>query len=70
MEIEIDDILISREPHSCVVKFVEEVNEGGVLLVDGIQDEWYEIRELYIIDEKYEMLCKKEDRKDINTQTK
>ena len=54
------------------MKFVEEVNEGGILLVDGIKDEWYETEELYVIDEKYQLLCKAEDRKDVgyNTQYK
>lgn len=61
------DVLISMEPHSCVVKFVEEVNEKMILLVDGIQDESYPIDYFYenIIKKKYRLLCSKEDRKDL-----
>lgn len=60
------DILISTKPHSCSVKFVEEVNEELILLVNGIKDESYEIKDFYnrIMGKKYQLLCKKEDRKD------
>lgn len=61
------DILISTKAHSCKVKFVEESNEGMILLVDGVQDESYERHDFFnrIMDKKYKLLCKKEDRKDL-----
>ena len=60
------DILISTKPHSCDVKFVEDSNEGIILLVNGTQDESYETSDFYnrIMDKKYKLLCKKESRKD------
>ena len=60
------DILISTEPHSCSVKFVEEINDELILLVDGVRDESYSIKDFYseVIGKKYRLLCKKEDRKD------
>lgn len=65
MKLKTGDILISREPHSCKVKFVEGADESGVLLVDGIKDEFFEPEEIQFIGHRYKLLCKKEDRKDI-----
>lgn len=65
LDIKAGDVLISKETHSCKVKFVEGADETGILLVDGIQDEFFEPEEFHLIKEKYKLLCKKEDRKDI-----
>jgi hypothetical protein len=65
MDLKMGDILISKEPHSCTVKFVEGADETGVLLVDGVKDEYFEPYEFHLIGEKYKFLCKKEDRQDI-----
>src|SRR5699024_10941610 len=61
------DILISKKkPHSCVVKFVEATDENATLLVDGIQDEFYEGSEtLEYMREEYKVFCFVEDRKDL-----
>jgi 4-hydroxyphenylpyruvate dioxygenase-like putative hemolysin len=59
------DILIPKEKHSCKVKFVEGADDEVILLVDGIKDEVFYKDEFQLIDEKYKLLCKKEDRKDI-----
>lgn len=64
MELKIGDILISKEPHSCEVKFVEGCDESGLLLVNGVKDEYFEPSEYHMVFKKYELLCKKEDRKD------
>lgn len=65
-ELHVGDTLISRKnPYSCRIKFVEDVNENSVLLVDGIQDEFYEgVSELEYMRDEYEVFCFKEDRKD------
>lgn len=65
LDLEEGDVLISRELHSCKVKFVEEVNEDCILLVDGLKDESYEKEEFYLIAQQYEILCKAKDRKDV-----
>lgn len=59
------DILISKERNSCHVKFVEGADEEVILLVDGVKDEIFYKGEFHLIEEKYKMLCKKEDRQDI-----
>ena len=65
MNLKEGDLLISKvDKHSCVVKFVEAADETGVLLVDGVKDEYFEPEEFHLIEEKYQLLCKKEDRKD------
>lgn len=64
MNIKQGDILISRDMHSCVVKFVEGSDESGILLVDGIKDEFYEAEQFGLMHEKYELLVRKEDRLD------
>lgn len=65
MHLKEGDILISNERHSCVVKFVEGVNEEEILLVDGIKDEVFYKEYFHLLTEKYKLLCNKEDRKDI-----
>lgn len=65
MHVNEGDVLIGVGKHSCQVKFVEGADESGVLLVDGIKDEFFEPEEVHLIAEKYQMLCKKEDRKDL-----
>lgn len=62
------DCLISRhDRHTCQVKFVEASDKVGVLLVDGIQDEFYEgEHDLEIMKDRYVVFCFAEDRKDIN----
>lgn len=65
MHIKSGDILIAKGKHSCKVKFVEGADETGVLLVDGVKDEFFAPHELNDMDEKYVLLCRKEDRQDI-----
>lgn len=65
MNLKEGDILISKKPHSCTVKFVEAVDEIGILLVDGVKDEYFVPEEFKLIREKYKLLCKKEDRIDV-----
>lgn len=60
------DLVIEREKHSCNVKFVEGADETGILLVDGVKDEYFEaehggFERFY---DKYKLLCKKEHRED------
>src|SRR5699024_348071 len=66
-ELKEGDILISKKkPHSCIVKFVEATDENATLLVDGIQDEFYEGSEtLEYMREEYKVFCFVEDRKDL-----
>lgn len=64
-EIEYEDVLIEKGKHSCTVKFVEQADEYGILLVDGIKDTHYLRKDIRKIYEKYNMLCKKKDRKDL-----
>jgi hypothetical protein len=60
------DVLISRKPHSCKVKFVESADETGILLVDGIKDEFFDKEEVHLIGYDCKLLCNKEDRKDLS----
>ena len=65
MEFKTGDILINKEPHSCQVKFVEGCDKSGLLLVDGIKDEFFAPHEYHLANRKYQLLCKKEDRQDL-----
>lgn len=65
LDLEVGDVLISKDLHSCKVKFVEDVNENHILLVDGVKDVPYDKEEFYLIAQQYEILCKAEDRRDV-----
>ena len=66
-ELKENDLLISKhDKHSCQVKFVEAADEYGVLLVDGIKDEFYEgEHDLQILQDRYKVICFAENRKDL-----
>src|SRR5699024_3239963 len=66
-ELKEGDCLISKhDRHSCRIKFVEAVDENSVLLVDGVQDEFYEDKHaLELMCDKYKVFCFVEDRKDL-----
>lgn len=58
------DIVVRKEKHSCDVRFVEEVNPAGVLLVNGVEDVFYDTESMERLYDEYELLCEREDRKD------
>lgn len=60
------DLVVERGEHSCNVKFVEGADETGILLVDGVKDEYFEAEDggLERFYEKYKLLCKKENMED------
>lgn len=41
MKLEVGDLVIRKGKHEAKVYFVEAINEDGVLLVNGINDELY-----------------------------
>lgn len=59
------DVLIEKGRHGCLVKFVEEVNEAGVLLVDGTEDVFVSRSEFKRWEERYGLLCRAADRHDV-----
>lgn len=59
------DVLISTEPHSCDVVFVEEVNAEAILLVNGVEDAIYYVHEIPLLEKKFRLLCKKGNREDL-----
>jgi|SRR5690625_45473 len=64
-ELKLGDALIDKhDPFSCDVKFVQYSDVFGVLLANGIRDEFAESNSE--LEDKYRVLCFKEDRKDIN----
>lgn len=59
------DLVIERGKHSCNVKFVEAIDEECILLVSGVRDEVFMKPEFPLFYQKYQLLCKKEDRQDL-----
>lgn len=59
------DILIQKDRHGCGIKFVEEVNEAGVLLVDGTEDAFVPRSEFKRWEEEYALLCRAVNRHDL-----
>lgn len=59
------DIVIQKERHGCGIKFVEEVNRAGVLLVDGTEDVFVSRSDFKRWDEHYALLCRAADRHDL-----
>jgi len=64
MEVKTGDVVIRKLKHSCDVRFVEDADETGILLVNGIKDKFYEPHEFKHFYKDYELLVKKEDRLD------
>jgi len=64
MVVEKGDVVIRRERHSCDVRFVEAVDDTGILLVNGVQDRFYTPVEFDLFEKEYELLVRKEDRLD------
>src|SRR5699024_5639552 len=69
-ELRESDCLISKhDKHSCRIKFVEAIDGNSTLLVDGIEDEFYE-GEPDLLRDRYKVFCFAEDRKDIKEENK
>lgn len=64
MKIKAGDVVIRKLKHSCDVRFVEDADETGILLVNGKKDKYYEFDEFDLFNEEYELLVRKEDRLD------
>lgn len=64
MELRKGDILIEKSRFTCKVKFVEYVDEAGVILVDGTKDESYKVEDYDKMWKKYEVLVRRENRED------
>lgn len=64
MRVKEGDVVIRNMKHSCDVRFVEAADETGILLVNGIKDQYYEPEEFDDFYDKYELLVRKEDRLD------
>ena len=60
------DLVIRKGKHSCDIRFVEGADETGILLVNGIKDEFYEPKEFDLFEATYQMLCRRESRLDIH----
>lgn len=58
------DIVIKKEKHSCDIRVVEGADETGILLVNGVQDKFYESFEIHLFENEYELLVREEDRLD------
>lgn len=65
MGIKEGDIVIEKGKHSCNIKIVEGSDETGILLVNGIKDEFFYPDEFHLFHQKYQLLCKKESRLDL-----
>jgi hypothetical protein len=59
--IEKGDLVIKKGKNEAKTYFVEDINEFGILLVDGIQDMYYEEDELYKFYQQYRLLAKAKD---------
>lgn len=56
MKVKKGDVVIRKLKNSCDVRFVEGADETGVLLVNGIQDKFYEVGEFEEFNSEYELL--------------
>lgn len=59
LEYKEQDLVIDREPYSCDIRIVEHVDEYGILLVNGVQDAYYENYEDF--KQRYRLLVKVEN---------
>ena len=57
-KIEKGDLVIKKGKNEARTYFVEDIDEFGILLVDGIQDMYYEEDELYKFYQQYRLLCR------------
>ena len=64
MKVKKGDIVIKKEKHSCDIRVVECADETGILLVNGVQDKFYESFETHLFENEYELLVREEDRLD------
>ena len=60
-KIEKGDLVIKKGKNEAKTYFVEDIDEFGILLVDGIQDMYYEEDELYKFYQQYRLLVKAKD---------
>ena len=60
-KIEKGDLVIKKGKNEARTYFVEDIDEFGILLVDGIQDMYYEEDELYKFYQQYRLLVKAKD---------
>jgi hypothetical protein len=60
-EFNIGDLVISREIHSCDVRFVEDSDKEGILLVNGVSDISYGKNQQEDFNRKWRLFVKKEN---------
>lgn len=63
-EVYAGDIVINKKRHSCDIRIVEDADEEGILLVNGIKDKYYAKEEFGDFHREYELLVRKEGRLD------